>query len=521
MPTFSSPTSSATLPSLREVIALHLAAADPRVLTAHERLGNPVRWVHSSEIFEIGPLLTGGELLLTTGLGLRGLDAGTRRHYVRDLAERGVAGLAFEVGRTFDVLPDEMVQEGSASRLPIIELRRVQPFIDICRRANTAIVAAEVDELRLRARLDEALHTDLVSPGGVAGMLGSVAEATGCPVVLIGSGGALLAAHGVDDDRSAWRIVEAASATTPVVVRGREIARLVAGTGAGHPSDRVERLLEVAAGPVAATLTRSGTRGSTVGTRLVEEIVGGRAIRRADLLARLVSAGVGRQDSARLVTVAAEAPDPRMADAALARAAGSVGGIVSATVDATVYALMVTTSATDPVGETADAIAAVRGIAGGMTTVVGDAHRLDDAPPGIELSARLAESLRRAGERIGLANDLSIADPTRQVFTSRELVTHAAVRAVDDDVRAEIADLLSPLIVHDGPDGRLLTTLETHLRLGCSATRSAEVLHIGRQSLYQRLDRIRGVLGFDPTAPDIYTSVLLAIAVERTGGRRR
>lgn len=46
--------------ALHEVLDRHLAATDPQVLSGHGRLGNEVRWVHSSEIFEIGPLLSGG-----------------------------------------------------------------------------------------------------------------------------------------------------------------------------------------------------------------------------------------------------------------------------------------------------------------------------------------------------------------------------------------------------------------------------------------------------------------------------
>lgn len=500
---------------LRDVLEHHLDGADPHVLTAHDRLDRPVGWVHSSEIFEIGPLLSGGELLLTTGLGLAGLDAGTRRHYVRDLAERGVAGLAFEIGRTFDAIPDEMVREGSACRLPIIELRRVQPFIEVCRRANTAIVSAEVDDLRLRTRLDAALHAELTSSGGVAGMLGHLADAIGSPIVLIGSQGALLAAHGVDDDRAAWRIVDGAPASVTITVRGREIGRLVAG-GSHRSGSRAEALLDLAAGPLAAALTRAGTRGSAVGVRLVEEIVDGRPIRRVDLLARLVSSGVGVRDSSLVVPVAAEAPDPRMAESALARTGGALGGLVQATVDATVYGLIVVPSAPDPVGQTARALEKVGSAAIRSTFVVGEATGFDDSAPGAGLSNALTVSLRRCGERIALADTLRRDAPARRVFTGRELLADAAAHTIGAEVRAELTALMAPLVTHDRRHGGLLvTTLDTHLRHGCSATRSAQILHIGRQSMYQRLDRIRAVLGFDPTEPDVAASMLLAIGVHR------
>lgn len=514
-------TSTTAVPTLRQVIDRHLRRADPRVLTAHDRLDVPVGWVHSSEIFEIGPLLAGGELLLTTGLGLSGLDAGTRRHYVRDLAERGVAGLAFEIGRTFDAVPDEMLREGSSARLPIIELRRVLPFIEVCREANTAIVSGELAGLRLRSELDDALHHDLMGSGGVAGMLSHVAAVTGRSVVLIGSGGALIAAHGVDDDRSAWRIVDSAVASAPVAVRGREIARLVAGLDAADrpraPDDQVAALLSVATGPLASALTRSGTRGSALGAQLVSEIVAGRPVRRADLFARLAGSGVPVSDSVVLVTVAAEAPDPRMAEAILSRVAVPSAAVI-ATVDATVYALVpVTDSSTgdDPVERVAAAIATAVDPGARITAIVGDGHRLGDVQPGPELSAAISRSLLRCAERLDAASLLTRGG--RKVFTSRELAADAVIRTTDSAVRQELREMVAPLIAHDAAQStHLVATLETHLRHGCSATRSAEALHIGRQSLYQRLERIRGLLGFDPTAAAMYPSMMLAVSAFRT-----
>jgi purine catabolism regulator len=66
--------------SLREVLATDvLQETEPEVLAGHGALDREVRWVHSSEIYEIAPLLSGGELLLTTGLGLAPADAAARR----------------------------------------------------------------------------------------------------------------------------------------------------------------------------------------------------------------------------------------------------------------------------------------------------------------------------------------------------------------------------------------------------------------------------------------------------------
>ena len=55
-------------------------------LVAGERAaGAPIRWVHVSELEDPTPWLSGGELLLSTGMQL--LDEDSQRAYVRQLVE--------------------------------------------------------------------------------------------------------------------------------------------------------------------------------------------------------------------------------------------------------------------------------------------------------------------------------------------------------------------------------------------------------------------------------------------------
>ena len=53
----------------------------------------PVRWVHISELADPTPFLSGGELLLTTGMALD--TAKAQREYVARLADHGLAGLGY------------------------------------------------------------------------------------------------------------------------------------------------------------------------------------------------------------------------------------------------------------------------------------------------------------------------------------------------------------------------------------------------------------------------------------------
>ena len=74
--------------TVREALALPvLAAGDPVVLGGEAGLGRRLRWVHVSEVRDVGALLVGHELVLTTGLGHGRLAGGGRR--LRRPAGRG------------------------------------------------------------------------------------------------------------------------------------------------------------------------------------------------------------------------------------------------------------------------------------------------------------------------------------------------------------------------------------------------------------------------------------------------
>nr|WP_255480609.1 helix-turn-helix domain-containing protein [Quadrisphaera sp. RL12-1S] len=61
----------------------------------------------------------------------------------------------------------------------------------------------------------------------------------------------------------------------------------------------------------------------------------------------------------------------------------------------------------------------------------------------------------------------------------------------------------------------MVRTVETHLRLGGSPSRTAEELQVGRQAVYQRLARIEELLGHRLDAPEAHAALLVAAAAAR------
>jgi hypothetical protein len=132
--------------TLRQVLDLDVVRRGaPHVVAGAGRLDVPVRWVHALELTDVGRLLRGGELVLSTGIALPESPSGLA-DYVASLTQVGVAGLAVELGRRYTgALPPALVTAAAARGVPLIELRREVAFIEI----TEAVHARIIDELLL------------------------------------------------------------------------------------------------------------------------------------------------------------------------------------------------------------------------------------------------------------------------------------------------------------------------------------------------------------------------------------
>src|SRR3954451_8120242 len=90
---------------------------------------SPVRWVHISELEDPTPWLSGGELMLTTGIPFD--SAPKQRAFVRRLADHNLAGLGFGTGFNHSTLPKALVDEAEKRDFPLFEVPYSTPFIAI------------------------------------------------------------------------------------------------------------------------------------------------------------------------------------------------------------------------------------------------------------------------------------------------------------------------------------------------------------------------------------------------------
>ncbi|MFC0504748.1 PucR family transcriptional regulator [Micromonospora costi] len=176
---------SPVFPTVREVLALDpVRHGAPRLVAGDAGLDRPVRWVHVAEVPDIASLLGGGELVLTTGIGLPADDAGLRA-FIGDLADVGVSGLVVELGRRYvSGVPRVMAAAAERRGLPLVELRRATPFVRITEAVHALIVDAQLTELRATEEIHQRFTELSVEGAGPGEVVRQAAELSGCPVVL-------------------------------------------------------------------------------------------------------------------------------------------------------------------------------------------------------------------------------------------------------------------------------------------------------------------------------------------------
>jgi DNA-binding PucR family transcriptional regulator len=163
---------------------------DVRILTDEAGLDAPVRWVHISELEDPTPWMSGGELLLTTGLQL---DTPERqRAFVGRLADHQLAGLGFGTGFAHKTVPDAVVEAARERDLPLFEVPYELPFIALTERAFSRIVHEQYAVLRRALAAHERLERIVLSERGLDGIVAALATMIGGSVLAFDARGGLL-----------------------------------------------------------------------------------------------------------------------------------------------------------------------------------------------------------------------------------------------------------------------------------------------------------------------------------------
>ena len=157
-----------------------------------EGLGNEVRWLHVSELADPTPWLEGGELLITTGLGIGGV-ARSQRDYVRRLASHRLAGLAFGTGFGFPDPPAPLVAEADRLGFPVLTVPYEVPFIALTKAVATHLANEELERVTRALAVHERLARAVLDGSGVQTLLAVLCDHVGCSLALVDEAGRVVA----------------------------------------------------------------------------------------------------------------------------------------------------------------------------------------------------------------------------------------------------------------------------------------------------------------------------------------
>ena len=480
-----------------------LTRARPEVVCGDQLEQRPVRWVHTSEIYEIAPLLKGGEVLLTTGLGLVAVTPVARRRYIAALARVGVAALILELGRTFPTLPDDLAAEAQRVGLPLVLLHSVVPFIEVTEVAHARILGNELEQLRSASVVKERLLQALGEARGLVAFTGAIGEVAGCPAALYSRDGELLAGASPEDDPH-WATGTRGAAETleaPIVILGETWGRLVLSAA---PTEHLQLVIAAAATLLALEVVRSDSAPvsrNQSGAELLRDMVTGRYASTADLVSRALGVGLVVRPGQRVVAICVRARASSPADssgmtgrATLIAAREVATRVYGASLvaehdgDILIGALTRPRELRPTLERFADELAEeLRStLRGGVMVSAGPL--VDDIPA-------LVSALPSARETARLAMRLT---PSASVVLAADFALYQLLVSLVDDEALErfVTEQLGPLLAHDARTGAgLVMTLDAYLAAGMSKTRTAEMLGIRRQTLYGRLERISTLLG--------------------------
>jgi purine catabolism regulator len=179
--------------TVRDIVAV--PGMPLRLLAGETNAERPIRWVHVSELEDPTPWLKGGELLLTTGMGI-GTTPAKHRAYVKRLADADLAGLGFGLGFSHEATPRSLITAATSAGFPLFEVPYPVPFIAITEAIFTRIVAEQVDTMQRAVDAEHVLTRAVMEGTGTEGIASSLAAVTKGWVLLLDLHGMPIASTG-------------------------------------------------------------------------------------------------------------------------------------------------------------------------------------------------------------------------------------------------------------------------------------------------------------------------------------
>ncbi|MEU5634032.1 PucR family transcriptional regulator [Streptomyces rishiriensis] len=487
--------------SVRQVLSLErVLAGEPEVVAGASQLDRPVRWVHVAEAADVGVMLSGGEMVLTTGVLLAG-DDNAQTEYIRSLHRAEAAAVVLGLGRAFPTPPDVMRRAAERCGLPMVVLHRPFPFAELTEEVQSRLVRRKFAAVSLSEAVRTALTALITAGAPLQLLLDEIAQHAACPVVVTNLAHRVLATAGersaVDDVLRDWeRIARQAGGSegdgwirAELGGRGERWGQIML---CGHRGDTAGGRLLADRAAEALVLHRmlGGASAHTweeqSAQSLLTDLVSG-VVPARHLLPRARAAGlpVNRRTFVPLVV--------RDGDLArLERLLRLLGlpGLVAELADGATAVLLSLARDQDAEALAVHFAARLRTESGQPRTVVAAAAprtEWDEVPAGLREAQHVADAVA----------DSTAALDLPAVVRLKDVHLRGLVRLLRDDphVQSFAERELDGLLCAAGDD--LLAVLRTYLATGRNKSRTAQLHHVSRPALYRRLEAIEGRLGVD------------------------
>lgn len=126
------------LPSLKDAV----------VLSGEQYLHKAVKGSTIMEAPDITDWLKGGELVLTSLYPIIPFSEEAQRKVIAKLAQKGVSALVIKTHRFVDEIPKHIIDEGEKNKLPIIQIPKEVPYVDIMYPVMEEILDTQVKKLQ-------------------------------------------------------------------------------------------------------------------------------------------------------------------------------------------------------------------------------------------------------------------------------------------------------------------------------------------------------------------------------------
>jgi PucR family transcriptional regulator, purine catabolism regulatory protein len=160
-----------------------------------------IAWAHAIELLDPTPYLSGGELVMTTGMNV-GTTESQQFDYVARLSAAGVAALAFDTGTTFAQVPDGVIAAGDALGMPVLAVPADTPFIAITRAVIDEVTADQLRSVQRIVDQQEVMARETLR-SGIPAVVTALSRSLSATVVVLATDGSALAVDGPDTDRIA------------------------------------------------------------------------------------------------------------------------------------------------------------------------------------------------------------------------------------------------------------------------------------------------------------------------------